>query len=220
MGALLEREKRRGRKFLRWGPAGRRALAALEGKADPGLLLEQLNERIRKCRRCRLGFDRRQAVPGEGPAPAGVMIVGEGPGEEEDQTGQPFVGPAGELLTRMLQAIELPRERVFITNVIKCRPPENRNPEPGELQACFPFLKEQIRLVRPPLLVALGGFAARTLTGSDRKISELRGRSFSFEGRLVIPTYHPAYLLRSPENKRPAWEDLKKIRRELDRLGA
>jgi uracil-DNA glycosylase family 4 len=220
LGALLEREKRRGREFLRWGPAGRRALALLDGKADPGLIREQLLEQIRQCRRCRLGGERKQAVPGEGPSPADMMIVGEGPGPEEDQSGRPFVGPAGDLLTRMLQAIARPREKVFITHVVKCRPPGNRDPEADEVQACFPFLQEQIRIVNPRLLVALGGFAARTLTGSDRRISELRGRSFSCAGRLVIPTYHPAYLLDSPEYKRPVWEDLKKIRRELDRLGA
>ncbi|MCU0578303.1 MAG: uracil-DNA glycosylase [Desulfobacterota bacterium] len=236
--ALLEREKRRGRDYLRLGPAGRQTLAVLTAsvaagrpgtparmrstagppRIEAGPALEQLHEKIRNCRSCPLGGGRRQAVPGEGPATADVMVVGEGPGEEEDRLGQPFVGPAGELLTRMLLAIDLPREKVFIGNVVKCRPPGNRNPEAGEIRACFPFLQEQVRLIKPRLLVALGGVAARALTGSERGISEIRGKSFSWEGRLVIPTYHPAYLLRSPEYKREAWEDLKKIRRELERL--
>lgn len=241
LAALLEREKRRGRDFLRLGAGGRRALDALAAKndsdrrgefgpgasarvsagdPDPGPALKDLDERIRRCHSCSLGSKRLQAVPGEGPPRTPIMVLGEGPGEEEDRTGRPFVGPAGELLTKMLRAIELPRENVFIGNVVKCRPPGNRNPEPEELQACFPFLKEQVQIIRPRVLVALGGFAARTLTGSERKISELRGKSFTFEGRLVIPTYHPAYLLRSPQYKREAWEDLKKIRRELDRLQA
>jgi DNA polymerase len=238
--ALLEREKRRGREYLRLGDAGRQALAALTeptASRRPGTpdrmpattrqaetaavpALEQLQERIRRCRSCPLGAGRRQAVPGEGPSTAAVMLVGEGPGEEEDRLGKPFVGPAGELLTRMLLAIDLPREKVFIGNVVKCRPPGNRNPGAEEIRACFPFLQEQVRLIKPRLLVALGGVAARALTGSERGISEIRGKSFSFERRLVIPTYHPAYLLRSPEHKREAWEDLKKIRRELDRLSA
>ena len=216
--ALLEREKRRGREFLRLGEAGRRALTVLEGKTGSGLLIEEVNGQIRQCRRCPLGFERSRTVPGEGPHGAAIMVVGEGPGEEEDRTGRPFVGAAGELLTRMLQAIDLPRGQVYIGNVIKCRPPENRAPAPDEIQACFPFLQEQIRIIQPRLLVALGGVAARALTRTEKKISELRGKSFTFDGRLVIPTYHPAYLLRSPEFKREAWEDLKKIRRELDRL--
>jgi DNA polymerase len=241
LAAMLEREKRRGRVFLRLGAGGRRALAALAAKndsdqgggsgpraparvsagaIDPGPALKNLEERIYRCRSCSLGSKRLQAVPGEGPPRTQIMVVGEGPGEEEDRTGRPFVGPAGELLTKMLQAIDLPREKVFIGNVVKCRPPGNRNPEPEELQTCFPFLKEQVQIIRPRVLVALGGFAARTLSGSERKISELRGKSFTFEGRLVISTYHPAYLLRSPQFKREAWEDLKKIRRELDRLKA
>ncbi len=176
---MLEREKRRGRVFLRLGAGGRRALAALAAKndfdqgggsgpraparvsagaIDPGPALNDLDERIRRCRSCSLGAKRLRAVPGEGPPRTQIMVVGEGPGEEEDRTGRPFVaGPAGELLTKMLQAIDLPREKVFIGNVVKCRPPGNRNPEPEELQTCFPFLKEQSQIIRPRLLVALGG---------------------------------------------------------------
>ena len=146
------------------------------------------------------------------------MIVGEGPGAEEDREGRPFVGPAGQLLTKMLQAIQLDRREVFITNRVKCRPPGNRKPEPEELSACFPYLKEQIRLIKPLILVALGTFAAQGLTGLDRSISALRGKSYFFQDILCIPTYHPAFLLRSPEFKRQAWEDLQKIRREFDRL--
>jgi DNA polymerase len=146
------------------------------------------------------------------------MIVGEGPGAEEDREGRPFVGPAGQLLTKMLQAIQLDRQEVFITNRVKCRPPGNRKPEPEELRTCFPYLKEQIRLIKPLILVALGTFAAQGLTGLDRSISTLRGKSYFFQDILCIPSYHPAFLLRSPEFKRQAWEDLQKIRWEYDRL--
>ena len=216
--ARLELEKAEGRDFIPLGATGRSSLQALE-RSDPRFdSLDQIERFVRRCRRCRLGSGRLQAVPGEGNQKAQIMIVGEGPGQEEDQQGRPFVGPAGQLLTKMLQGINLEREEVFIGNVIKCRPPRNRNPEPEEVQACFPLLREQIRLINPRLLVPLGAFAAQALTGSDRKISEIRGQSFSFDGRLVIPTYHPAYLLRSPEFKRPAWEDLKKIKREYERI--
>jgi uracil-DNA glycosylase len=148
------------------------------------------------------------------------MIVGEGPGAEEDREGRPFVGPAGQLLTKMLQAVHLDRQEVFITNRVKCRPPGNRKPEPEELRACFPYLKEQIRLINPLMLVALGAFAAQGLTGLERSISALRGKTYFFQDILCIPSYHPAFLLRSPEFKRQAWEDLQKIRREYDRLTA
>ena len=141
------------------------------------------------------------------------MIIGEGPGYEEDVQGRPFVGRAGQLLTKILQSIHLPREEVYITNIIKCRPPQNRNPEPDEIKSCYPFLHHQIRVIRPQIICALGTFAAQTLLKTGAKITTLRGRFYEFSGIKVIPTYHPAYLLRNPERKREVWEDMKQISR-------
>jgi uracil-DNA glycosylase family 4 len=214
----LENEKSRGRRFIGLGPAGREVLGSWQGDTVCFETLERLTDGVRRCRRCRLSRNRTRTVPGEGPPQAGIMLVGEGPGAEEDREGRPFVGPAGQLLTKMLQAIQLDRREVFITNCVKCRPSGNRKPEPGELRACLPYLKEQIRLIKPLLLVALGTFAAQGLTGLERSISSLRGNSYFSQDILCIPTYHPAFLLRSPEFKRQAWEDLQKIRREYDRL--
>jgi len=218
--ACLEMEQRRGRRFIGLGSAGREALASLGGGAVHFETLEQLQGAVQRCRRCPHLRGRTLAVPGEGNPQARIMFVGEGPGQEEDREGRPFVGPAGQLLTKMLQAIQLDRREVYITNRVKCRPPQNRKPEPEELQACFPFLQEQIRLINPLLLVALGTIAAQGLTGLDRGTSALRGGSYFFKDILCIPTYHPAFLLRRPEFKRQAWEDLQKIRREIDRLWA
>ena len=214
----LENEKSRGRRFIGLGPGGREILASWRGGPVHFQTLEGLTDGVQRCRRCPLFRDRTRAVPGEGPAQAKIMVVGEGPGAEEDREGRPFVGPAGQLLTKMLQAIHLDRQEVFITNRVKCRPPGNRKPEEGELRACFSYLQEQIRLIKPLILVALGTFAAQGLTGLDRSISSLRGKSYFFQDILCVPTYHPAFLLRSPEFKRQAWEDLQKIRREYDRL--
>ncbi|RPH86894.1 MAG: uracil-DNA glycosylase [Desulfobacteraceae bacterium] len=214
----LENEKSRGRSFVALGRGGREILASWQGGPVNFDTMESLEDGVLRCRRCGLFRNRSRPVPGEGSSQARIMIVGEGPGAEEDREGRPFVGPAGQLLTKMLQAIQIDRRDVFITNRVKCRPPGNRKPEPEELSACFPYLKEQIRLIKPLILVALGAFAAQGLTGMDRSISALRGKSYFFQDILCIPTYHPAYLLRSPEFKRPAWEDLQKIRREFDRL--
>jgi DNA polymerase len=139
------------------------------------------------------------------------MFIGEGPGYDEDVQGRPFVGKAGQLLTKIIESISLPREDVYITNLVKCRPPQNRNPELDEIQSCNPFLMKQIRAIQPKIICALGTFAAQTLLKNDTKISDLRGKSFDLEGIKVIPTYHPAFLLRSPERKREVWEDIKKI---------
>ena len=146
------------------------------------------------------------------------MFIGEGPGFEEDRQGRPFVGPAGQLLTKMIRAINFTREEVYITNVVKCRPPENRVPFENEVEACRSFLEEEIRLVNPRILVPLGHCAAQTLTRSKKKISDLRGRILDLKNRRLIATYHPAYLLRNPGAKREAWEDLKRVRREYDGL--
>ena len=165
------------------------------------------------CDRCKLHkLGRRQVVFGVGNPDADLMFVGEAPGADEDIQGIPFVGRAGQLLTKMIQAINLERDQVYIANVIKCRPPENRNPEPDEVQTCEPFLFQQIDAIRPRVIVALGSFAAKALLRSNDSISRLRGRVYDFRGAKLIPTFHPAFLLRSPERKRDAWEDLKRAR--------
>jgi len=151
-------------------------------------------------------------VFGVGNPDADLMFVGEAPGADEDIQGIPFVGRAGQLLTKMIQAIQLERDHVYIANVIKCRPPDNRNPEPDEIETCQPFLFRQIAAVRPKVIVALGSFAAKTLLKTQDSISRLRGRVYDFQGAKLIPTFHPSYLLRSPQFKREAWEDLKKAR--------
>ena len=165
------------------------------------------------CSRCKLhGLGRRQVVFGVGNPEADLMFVGEAPGADEDIQGIPFVGRAGQLLTKMIEAINLTRDQVYIANVIKCRPPGNRNPEPDEIEQCEPFLFQQIAAIRPKVIVALGSFAAKTLLRSNDPISRLRGRIYDFQGARLIPTFHPSFLLRSPERKRDAWEDLKKAR--------
>jgi uracil-DNA glycosylase family 4 len=165
------------------------------------------------CSRCKLHAQgRRQVVFGVGNPEADLMFVGEAPGADEDVQGIPFVGRAGQLLTKMIQAINLERDQVYIANVIKCRPPGNRNPEPDEIAMCEPFLFRQIDAIRPRVIVALGSFAAKTLLGSDESISRLRGRVYDFRGAKLVPTFHPSFLLRSPDRKRDAWEDLKRAR--------
>jgi uracil-DNA glycosylase len=165
------------------------------------------------CTRCKLhALGRRQIVFGVGNLDAELMFVGEAPGRDEDIQGIPFVGRAGQLLTKMIEAIGYGRDSVYIANVIKCRPPENRNPEPDEVAACEPFLFRQVETIHPKVIVALGTFAAQTLLRTQDSISRLRGRVYAYGGAKLIPTFHPAYLLRSPEKKRDAWEDLKKAR--------
>lgn len=180
--------------------------------------LPVLFEAIIRCCRCPLSETRRQALPGQGASKARLMFIGEGPEPEEDQQGRTFVGPAGLLLTKMIQAINLNREEVYITHAVKCRPPEDRPPLDDELEACQPFLKEEIRLVDPKILVALGGCAARILTGSKEGISALRGRWLDVQGKRLIVSYQPDFLLKNPGAKRAAWEDLKKVRRGYDGL--
>ena len=165
------------------------------------------------CTRCKLhGQGRQQVVFGVGNPEADLMFVGEAPGAGEDIQGIPFVGRAGQLLTKMIQAINLERDQVYIANVIKCRPPGNRNPEPDEIASCEPFLFQQIDAVRPRVIVALGSFAAKTLLRTEESISRLRGRVYDFRGAKLIPTFHPSFLLRSPDRKRDAWDDLKRAR--------
>jgi DNA polymerase len=176
--------------------------------------LDQLRGEIGPlCTRCKLcSLGRRQVVFGVGNPRARLMFVGEAPGEDEDRQGEPFVGRAGQLLTKIIEAISLTRDQVYIANVIKCRPPGNRNPEPDEVSACEPFLFRQIDIVKPRVIVALGKFAAQCLLRTTEPITRLRGREFQYRGATLIPTFHPAYLLRNPSSKREVWEDMKKVR--------
>jgi uracil-DNA glycosylase family 4 len=178
--------------------------------------LEALAEAVGECRKCFLCQGRTHTVPGEGNPQAGLMCVGEGPGETEDRTGRPFVGRAGELLTGILAAIDLPREAVFIANVVKCRPPQNRKPLPDEMQACLPYLRRQIQLIRPKVLLALGATAAEGLLGVRKSLGDLRGRVHRFDGIPLVVTYHPAALLRNPNWKKPTWDDVRIARQLLD----
>lgn len=169
-----------------------------------------------QCTRCKLHtLGRTQVVFGVGNPEARLMFVGEAPGGDEDVQGVPFVGRAGQLLTKIIEAIELKREDVYIANVIKCRPPNNRNPEPDEVETCEPYLFRQIDAVQPTVVVALGKFAAQTLLRTVEPISKLRGRIFDYRGARLIPTFHPAYLLRNPSSKREVWEDMKLVKRLL-----
>lgn len=179
----------------------------------PGILAAIKAEIGPDCSRCKLhALGRRQVVFGVGNPDADLMFVGEAPGADEDVQGIPFVGRAGQLLTKMIEAINLTRDQVYIANVIKCRPPGNRNPEPDEIEQCEPFLFRQIAAIQPKVIVALGSFAAKTLLRTNDPISRLRGRIYDFQGAKLIPTFHPSFLLRSPDRKRDAWEDLKKAR--------
>ena len=165
------------------------------------------------CRRCKLHtLGRRQVVFGVGNPNADLMFVGEAPGGDEDIQGEPFVGRAGQLLTKIIEAIGLQRSDVYIANVIKCRPPGNRNPEPDEVERCEPFLFRQIDMVKPKVIVALGKFAAQSLLKTGDPITRLRGREYQFRSATLVPTFHPAYLLRNPSSKREVWEDMKKVR--------
>ena len=178
--------------------------------------LEELAEMVKKCKRCDLYKTATHAVPGEGDPYAKLVCVGEAPGAKEDETGRPFVGQAGQLLTKILAAIDLTREQVFIVNVLKHRPPANRNPQPDEVKACSPYLIRQLELIKPKVIVAFGTFAAQTLLQTKTPIGQLRGLVHRYHGIPLITTYHPAALLRNPAWKRPTWEDVKLARRILD----
>lgn len=165
------------------------------------------------CSRCKLHtLGRKQIVFGVGNPNADLMFVGEAPGADEDQQGIPFVGRAGQLLTKIIEAIDLKRDDVYIANLIKCRPPGNRNPEPDEMEQCEPFLFRQIDVIRPKVIVTLGKFSSQTLLRTLDPISRLRGRTFDYRGAKLVPTFHPAYLLRNPSSKREVWEDMKLVR--------
>jgi DNA polymerase len=181
--------------------------------------LAAIREELGDCQRCKLAGKRTNIVYGVGNPDAPLVFVGEAPGADEDRTGEPFVGAAGQLLTKMIEAMGLARQDVYICNILKCRPPGNRNPEPDEIAECEPFLKKQLAAIRPRMIVTLGKFAAQCLLRSDAPISKLRGAWKSYEGIPLMPTYHPAFLLRTPSAKREVWTDLQEVMRELDRLG-
>jgi len=183
------------------------------------LTLADVRNELGDCKRCKLHRTRKTIVFGEGNEKATLMFIGEGPGYDEDVQGRPFVGKAGQLLTKIIQSINIQREEVYIANIIKCRPPQNRNPEPDEIESCNPFLMKQINAIQPKVICALGTFSAQTLLKTDAKITAIRGKIYDLEGIKVIPTYHPAFLLRNPDKKREVWEDMKKIA-ELMSLGA
>ncbi|HEX4382785.1 MAG TPA: uracil-DNA glycosylase [Myxococcales bacterium] len=177
--------------------------------------LQETEASLQGCTRCKLHKGRHNIVFGVGDARARLMFVGEAPGEDEDLKGEPFVGRAGQLLTKMIEAMGLSREKVYICNTVKCRPPNNRNPEPDELETCEPFLKAQLAAVKPEVIVTLGKFAAQALLREDTAISRLRGVWKQYEGIPLMPTFHPAYLLRSPGEKGKVWDDLKQVMKKL-----
>lgn len=180
-------------------------------------LLSELAIEASTCTKCRLAGGRTQVVFGVGNPDADLMFIGEAPGRDEDLQGQPFVGRAGQLLTDIIKAMKLTREEVYIANVIKCRPPENRNPEPDELDACRPWLRRQVELIQPRVIVTLGKFGLQSLTGRMYSISAIRGQWLEYEGIKLMPTFHPAYLLRTPSAKKEVWQDMKKV---MEVLGA
>ena len=189
----------------------RRDVSLAQGTDDSlDRIQAEIGHDCRRCKLCTLG--RSQVVFGVGNPKARLMFVGEAPGEEEDKRGEPFVGRAGQLLTKIIEAIGLTRDQVYIANVIKCRPPGNRNPEGDEVEQCEPFLFRQIEVIKPRVIVPLGKFAAQSLLKTMDPITRLRGRQFEYRGTALIPTFHPAYLLRNPSAKREVWEDMKKVR--------
>lgn len=186
---------------------------------SPEESLQSLREEIGDCHRCKLYKERTQIVFGIGNPKSEIVFVGEAPGRDEDLKGEPFVGEAGQLLTKIIEAMKLKRQDVYIANVVKCRPPANRNPEADEIESCEPFLIRQLEIIKPKIICALGTFAAQTLLKTKEKISALRGNFYYYHDIKVMPTYHPAYLLRNPVDKKLVWEDMKKIIKELKLKG-
>ncbi len=180
--------------------------------------MEQIEKEIDLCTKCRLCETRTNTVPGRGPQNPRLMIIGEGPGAEEDKTGLPFVGRAGKYMDKWMDAIGLKREKdLFIGNIVKCRPPGNRDPLPEEMTACLPYLERQIKLLKPDLILSVGRISSQVLTGRSEGIGRLRGRTYDYKGTALIPTYHPSGVLRNPnEYRKPVWEDLKRVKAYLD----
>ncbi len=200
-------------------PTGLAALARLGGARPPaapvGESLADIRDDLGECTRCPLSRGRTQIVFGEGAGHAQLVFVGEGPGFEEDRSGRPFVGAAGALLDKIIIAMGLTREAVYIGNIVKCRPPGNRNPTPEEVDVCLPFLKRQLAAIRPRVVCALGSVAARSLLETETPISRLRGRFHEVTGMAVMPTFHPAFLLRNPDRKRDVWHDIQQVMQRL-----
>ena len=197
-------------------PLASRASSQATVSSDPIIALREIREDIGDCTRCRLHKQgRKQIVFGVGNPRADLMFIGEAPGADEDEKGEPFVGRAGQLLTNMVKAMGLSREEVYIANVIKCRPPGNRTPERDECETCSPFLMRQIEVIGPKTIVALGAVAAKTLLAINAPMSELRGRWYDFRGTKLAVTYHPAFLLRDPRQKKETWKDLQMVMKEL-----
>lgn len=197
-------------------PAAATAIAATPTVADSARrTLDEVRLELGDCKRCKLCNGRTQIVYGVGNPKAELVFVGEGPGADEDAQGIPFVGKAGQLLTKMIEAMQFQRDDVYICNVVKCRPPNNRNPEPDEIEACEPFLKAQLHSINPKVIVTLGKFAAQTLLRVDTPITRLRGQWRSYEGIPLMPTFHPAYLLRTPADKKLAWLDLQEVMKKF-----
>lgn len=223
VGARVARDNRSEGKASPGKSAGSSAGSSAElfSPGAPSLVasnLEELRAAIGDCRRCKLCSGRTHLVFGVGNPRAKLMFVGEGPGRDEDLQGEPFVGRAGQLLTDIItKGIGLRREDVYIANVVKCRPPDNRNPEPDEVATCEPFLKKQIELIGPEIIVGLGKFAVQTLLQSKMPITKLRGNWHTYHGIKLMPTFHPAYLLRNPADKKLVWEDIKKVIKEMRR---
>lgn len=180
--------------------------------------LDELNSQIYECQKCPLGKTRNKFVFGVGDPKADLVFIGEAPGADEDMKGEPFVGRAGQLLNKILEAVELKREDVYICNILKCRPPGNRNPMPDEINKCEPYLRYQLELIKPLIIIALGRIAAETLLKTKQPLLKLRGKVHSFNGMNLMVTFHPAALLRNPQWKRPAWEDMQQIKKMYDEL--
>lgn len=207
-------------RVMRWGQASSRSQAApMKADADSALGrakdLPAIKAALGDCRRCGLAEGRQHIVFGAGASEAPLVFVGEGPGRDEDRCGEPFVGPAGELLTKIIAAMGLAREAVYICNVVKCRPPNNRLPRPEEIKVCLPFLKAQLRAIKPAVICTLGACASQVLLETDTPISKLRGRFHECGGMRLMPTFHPAHLLRHPEAKRAVWDDMQQIMKVL-----
>lgn len=190
-------------------------IAKRQKSKDPESRLRQVREELGDCRRCKLASGRKNLVFGVGNPKAELLFIGEAPGADEDRQGIPFVGKAGQLLTKIIRAMGLSRDDVYICNIIKCRPPENRDPENDEIEQCEPFLVRQVEAIEPKVIVTLGRFAAQSLLRSTAPISRIRGRWQSWRGVPVMPTFHPAFLLRNPEQKRPVWEDMQEVMKRL-----
>lgn len=213
----LDRELKRGTSYLRMTAGGRMAEAANSAPdaAAPAPTLQVVREELGDCHRCPLHRTRTHLVFGEGSPHAALAFVGEAPGADEDAQGRPFVGKAGQLLNRIIEAMGMTRHDVYICNILKCRPPANRNPRPDEIMSCEPFLVKQLESLKPKAICALGTFAAQALLKTEIPITRLRGRFHAYQGIPLMPTYHPAYLLRNPGAKKQVWEDVQMIMKIL-----